>query len=219
MSNNIIFFDTETTGLPDPATKWLPSAINTHLWPYVIQIAYVVFDPNTQVVVKEVNRIINLPQEVIIPEDSIKIHGITRGRCNEEGVSIEKALLEFFEDVKQVKQVVAHNIEFDLNMIKTENYRILKTMPKNMEFLEPYASYTKHISKTKKTCTMKTTKDLCKIERQWDDGTKYNKYPSLLELHQHLFNETPSDLHDALIDVKVCMKCFCKITYQKEKRD
>ena len=216
MSNNIIFFDTETSGLPDKSTKWVATPLNTDLWPFILQLAYIVYNPNTNTVEKTVNRIIKVVPEVIIPEESISVHGITQEKCQKEGLPIQEVLYEFFEDVKLSRQIVAHNIEFDLNMIKTENYRLVNSITNDKSFLEPYSKYTKKINSMKKTCTMKTTKDLCKIERYWEDGTKYNKYPTLLELHQHIFNKDMSHLHDAIIDVITCFKCYCKLNYNNE---
>ena len=38
----------------------------------------------------------------------------------------------------------------------------------------------------------------------------------LLELYQHLFNETPSNLHDAMVDVLVCVQCYALTECQNE---
>lgn len=39
----------------------------------------------------------------------------------------------------------------------------------------------------------------------------YKKYPKLSELHQKLFGSVPENLHNALIDTMVCLRCFMKI--------
>jgi hypothetical protein len=39
----------------------------------------------------------------------------------------------------------------------------------------------------------------------------YKKFPKLSELHQHLFGYVPENLHNALIDVLVCLRCFLKL--------
>ena len=65
-------------------------------------------------------------------------------------------------------------------------------------------------------CTMKQSIELCRIERQFPDGTKYFKYPSLSELYKHLFNQIPKNTHNALIDILICMRCFCKIELKKD---
>ena len=35
-------------------------------------------------------------------------------------------------------------------------------------------------------------------------------------LHEKLFKETPNNLHNSLIDVYVCFRCFYKLYYNKD---
>mgnify|MGYP003990360673 CR=1 FL=1 len=42
-------------------------------------------------------------------------------------------------------------------------------------------------------------------------GELYFKYPSLSELNYNLFRRVPTNTHNALIDVLVCLRCYCKI--------
>ena len=44
-------------------------------------------------------------------------------------------------------------------------------------------------------------------------GRKVLKVPKLLELHEKLFNTTPSNLHNSLIDIYVCLRCYYKLEY------
>ena len=37
------------------------------------------------------------------------------------------------------------------------------------------------------------------------------KSPKLIELHEKLFKETPNNLHNSLIDILVCFRCFGKL--------
>lgn len=39
----------------------------------------------------------------------------------------------------------------------------------------------------------------------------YKKFPKLSELHEHLFGYVPDNLHNSLVDVLVCLRCFLKI--------
>ena len=208
----ICVFDVETTGLPEKEARYGASAINTHLWPYVVQLAYVLYDTDENKVTKAVSKIIDIPQEIVPTEESLKVHGITRDKCDKEGVNIKDALLTFFDDCKDVVEFVGHNLDFDSNMLRAECYRILQNM-RNNDFVSSYVAYTNQVKRVKMTCTMRENKDRCKIERYWDDGKKYNKFPTLAELHEHLFDTTPIDLHDALVDVLVCLRCFYKTRY------
>ena len=47
----------------------------------------------------------------------------------------------------------------------------------------------------------------------------YQKPPKLVELHQELFHSTPNNLHNSLIDVLVCFRCFYNMVYEKDLFD
>ena len=95
--------------------------------------------------------------------------------------------------------LVAHNISFDKRMLMVEGIR-------NNIKMEIHDTY----------CTMKNSVELCHIEREYENGEKYLKYPSLSELHYHLFNKIPLNTHNALIDILICMRCFCKMELNKD---
>ena len=50
-------------------------------------------------------------------------------------------------------------------------------------------------------------------------GKIYKKYPKLVELHNHLFNSVPENLHNSLIDVYVCFRCFYKMVYDFDPKE
>jgi DNA polymerase III epsilon subunit-like protein len=56
-------------------------------------------------------------------------------------------------------------------------------------------------------CTMASTTELCRIPRS---GGGY-KWPTLDELHRHLFGAGVCGAHDAGADVLSCAKCFFKL--------
>jgi len=62
----------------------------------------------------------------------------------------------------------------------------------------------------------KSTIDKCKIERQFKDGSTYYKYPTLSELHEHLFQTTPKGTHNALNDVLICLRCYYFLEYNTD---
>ncbi|HUV85413.1 MAG TPA: hypothetical protein VMV86_06875, partial [Methanosarcinales archaeon] len=55
-------------------------------------------------------------------------------------------------------------------------------------------------------CTMLEGTDICKIP-----SFRGNKWPTLKELHKHLFNEDFEDAHDALADVEATRRCYYAI--------
>lgn len=55
-------------------------------------------------------------------------------------------------------------------------------------------------------CTMQASTNLCKIP-----GPYGFKYPTLQELHKHLFEVGFDGAHDAMVDVLACAKCFFEL--------
>ena len=201
----VIVFDTETTGLIPSHSPRISS--NLGKFPYIVQLSYVVYDTETHKIVHEQDDIIRLPDEVDIPEQSIAIHGITKKLSKNRGIHMDSALEIFSLYVKNCQCIVAHNIDFDITMIDVDSIRSGLNNP----FTSEKIYY----------CTMNKTKELCNIIRKYrsvgPNGQPrmecYVKKPTLNELHLHLFKRSPKGLHDALIDVRVCLRCFLKVVY------
>ena len=115
----ILVFDTETTGLP----KRNASPEETYLFPYIVQLSWMVFDIGTNKVKALKDKIVRLPKNITIPQRASEIHGITQEKMLEAGEPIELVLDNFMRDVSSCTYLVAHNIEFDKNMIEVECFR------------------------------------------------------------------------------------------------
>jgi DNA polymerase III epsilon subunit-like protein len=202
-----LVFDTETTGLPKTQ---IISPSTTHLWPHVVQFSYIIFDNESNKIVKIKDCIIKVPEGFIIEDENAKIHGITTEISLKKGVSLEPVLEEFFADFDTSDHIVGHNVSFDINMIKAELQRLINDSVniKLQEYL------TKINTSTKFYCTMQETIDLCAIELKDKYGRPYKKFPKLLELYQKMFGVTPKNLHNSLNDVIVCLRCFIKLKYK-----
>ena len=91
----VLVVDTETTGLPE---KWNPSIFSQkEKWPHIIQLSYLLYDTNINKIISCVDEIIKLDYHIPISSESIKIHGINRTTSHRKGISINKALLGFYE--------------------------------------------------------------------------------------------------------------------------
>ena len=53
--------------------------------------------------------------------------------------------------------------------------------------------------------------EICKQIKVSQNGNTYYKYPKLMELHQHLFDEIPDGLHNSMVDVLACLRCYGKM--------
>ena len=207
----ILVFDTETTGLPK--TKFIsPSTLDQ--WPYIVQFSFIIYDSSLNDIVESKDDIIKLPENVLIPEESTKIHNITNELSQKSGLQINKILNVFFDHLRNVDRLVGHNIEFDLNMIKVEISRIINENQVTSEQLKSY-KYNLHFLNNYKniSCTLKDSIKFCNIQVINKSGKPYLKYPKLIELHDKLFNETPKNLHNSFNDILVTLRCFMKLKH------
>ena len=191
----VITFDVETTGLPERYA----SIKQTWRWPYIVQFSWMVYDTSRNRVLSVEDHIVRIPKGLKMKQDSIDIHGITNEIMKSEGKDIREILNKFMKDVRESTILVGHNLNFDLKMISVEQIR-------------HYYKYTLSDSRKKTYCTMiegKNITDLYYYSKYYDKMVL--KSPKLIELHQKLFNETPDNLHNSLIDILVCFRCFGKL--------
>ena len=202
-----LVFDSETTGL---SKTQIISPSTIHLWPHVVQFSYIVFDTESNKIVKIKDSIIKVPDGFIITEENAKIHGITTEISLAKGTSLLPVLEEFFADFDSADHIVGHNVSFDINMIKAELQRLI--MNSSDKKIEDYLTTIN--TSTKFYCTMQETIELCAIEMKDKYGRPYKKFPKLVELYQKMFDVTPKNLHNSLNDVIVCLRCFIKLKYE-----
>jgi len=206
-------FDTETTGLPK--TKIInPDTLD--LWPHIVQFSYIIYDTELNNIEDYSDSIVKLEGGISISEDSIKIHGITNESSQKNGIYLDVILEKFFYHLRNVDLLVGHNVSFDINMIKIELLRLLyennlniskndiKVYKYNLHLLTNYNNI---------CCTLKDSINLCNIKATNKFGREYVKFPSLLELHQKLFESIPNNLHNSLNDILVTLRCFMKLKY------
>ncbi len=179
-----LFFDTETTGLPEDYQAPLDDFLN---WPRLVQIAWSWYDETGEP--WESCSFIIKPEGFVIPSEVVKIHRISQARALKEGVFLRPTLERFLNAVNEANYLVAHNIDFDLKVIGAELLR--------EKLANPLAS-------RKQLCTMRAGADVCQL----DNGRGGYKWPSLTELHRCLFAANFSEAHDAVFDVKACAACF-----------
>ena len=209
----VLVFDTETTGLPK--TKILNKYM-LELWPYIVQFSYIIYDIDTNTIVKIKDCIIKVPDSLQISEEASKLHGITNELSATKGINIIDILEEFFEDFNSVEHVVGHNVSFDLNIIKAELTRIIID-DSNVDRVSEFKEYLNMLDTNKNIyCTMQVSIELCAIEMKTKAGKSYNKFPKLIELYEKLFQIRPNNLHNSLNDVIVCLRCFMKLKYDRD---
>jgi len=207
----ILVFDTETTGLPQ--SKFI-SPTTLHEWPHIVQFSYVIYDTSLNDIIQSKDYVIKLPENISISEDSSKIHGISNEISAKSGVHINDVLSEFFYFLRGVDMLIGHNVEFDINMIKIELLRIINNNSLTQEQTKFY-KYELHFLTNFKNiyCTLKESIQFCNIQLIDKYGKSFLKYPKLVELHEKLFNTTPSNLHNSFNDILVTLRCFMKLKH------
>lgn len=199
----VLVFDTETTGLPDGYN--VPYKHSSR-WPHIVQFSFILYDLEKNKIINESDFIIDIPDDVIISEKSIEIHGITKKISKTQGFNIKDILDIFQVCIGVADYVVGHNINFDRNMVLAECYR------NKLHHMESMFSQDKIYF-----CTMLRSKNWCNITAiSKRDGQEFVRYPKLIELHEKLFNNKPNNLHNSFIDVIVCLRCFYKMTHQRD---
>ena len=110
-------------------------------------------------------------------------------------------LQKFKCDVLASHIIVAHNIEFDKKIIEVEFYR---------HGLGSWSNLRK-----REFCTMKSGNSICNLKmKSFYSNKMISKYPRLSELHHKLFGQSPKNIHNALIDILMCLRCYYKLEHK-----
>lgn len=183
-----LFFDTETTGKPKSFNASFKDLDN---WPRITQLAWQVYNSDGELF-KSFSSLI-IPDKWEIPKEKFFIdNNMSTERCKKEGIKIELALNNFLQEIENCKYILAHNLNFDLNVCASEMFRLGLFS----------------INKPIKVCTMLATTDIVQIPSAFNNSFKW---PSLTELHNFLFNCDFEGAHDALDDVNAMAKCFFEL--------
>ena len=198
--------------------------------PYIIQFSFIMYNLQTRSIERKHDFYINPP--IDIPEIITEITGITKETCVKKGVPIMLALDCFYECYNMCNTVIAHNMAFDSAMVKIE-------LERNKEEIDRVAHYCLNIFDATfeqsrgidQFCTMRYGTNICNIMvsrvplnpslplevpltiqniEPTKEPAKYKKWPTLLELHKHLFDTIPDNLHNSIVDVLVCLRCYLK---------
>lgn len=181
----ILFFDTETTGKAD-----FRRPPNDPVQPRIVQLVAMLYD-DARHPAGSLNVIIR-PDGFEIPAEASAIHGITTEYAKKYGVPLKVAVAAFESLFANAQLLVAHNIDFDRLMVRSELARIEAWNIVKVAF-ETLPTF----------CTMKSTTDICKLP-----GNYGYKWPKLQEAHVHFFGEEFEGAHDAMADVRACAKVY-----------
>ena len=197
----ILFFDTETNGLP---VRRHASETEVANWPRIVSLAWQVCEVSengTEVVAKE-HFLLSPAEGIVWDAHSEKIHGISLARLQQEGTPLADVLERFQQHLTTCSALVAHNLAFDKPVLVAEFLRLSRNLS-----LPPILY-----------CTMNSTKALCKIpaKTNFPKASDPYKWPSLNELYIFLFgNNDGMKYHTADGDVHCLVLCFNELVRRR----
>lgn len=184
MKEYLLFVDTETSGIPKDWNKPYSEAGN---WPYIVQIAWVVFTKDGKEVKSENHYIKS--NDYTISDVSRRIHGITEDFLQTHGKERKAVMQLLHHDLLEFQPlVISHFAQLDFHMVGLGFYR---------------AGLTNPLLNLPTFCTMTLTHNF-KI-------SPFQKQLRLGELYQRLFSLSLENQHDALVDARATAKCFFKL--------
>lgn len=195
----ILVFDTETTGL---VKHGLPPEHPDQ--PRLVQIALVQLDDDLNAIQKV--SIIVKPDGFVIPKEASDVHGINQETAEKYGLPIKTVLSVFNQMCLQSDQLVAHNLKFDLLLMRSELSR--NGVVDRTEGIDAF-------------CTMESSCDYTAIpptEKMVAAGMTQYKNPSLSEAYKHFTGKNLVGAHDALIDVMATIEVYRHIMSYKIKQ-
>lgn len=194
----IVFYDTETTGLPD----WKQPSDSEHQ-PHLVQIAAIQCDAETREVIQKFDLIIR-PDTWKIYQEMTDIHGISHEKAMDVGITEYGAITMLF-DMCDGGMRVAHNRTFDQRIIRIG----LKRYKSPVEVIDAWAEKDNH------ECTMLQAKPIMQLPPY---GRYGYKNPRLEQAYEFFCGkELGESAHNALFDTEACMEVYWGIQDYNEK--
>jgi len=274
--HRVMVFDTETTGLMPrhkPGTPFPPM----EAYPHIMQFSWIVYNILENKIEEVVDEYVQIPKTVPISPESIQVHGITREIADEKGKPITTLLAKFFVAYMKCDCIVAHNLQFDSEMVRKEMWRnrvelemklankdrvnmmcgiftkkfnavyhidtfctMMNTIqfcgiefaakpkiPDSVEFVESKREECEQTPVVYETSLIDTSlvdtslnPMLSEVVLVTEPKTSRKKFPKLNELYSKLFDTPlPMDMHNSIVDVLVCLRCFLKVRSAKEMEE
>ena len=196
----ILFFDTETSGLPE-----FKLHNSDPKQPYVLQLAAELCNPEGQTVMA-MNMICQPGNNNPIHPKALEAHGLDLPFIKKLGLPQLGTFNLFMDMARHATLAIAHNYNFDI--------RLLKIMAAQLSDKTDGLSRIQadEFKQKESLCTMMSTTKICKLSKP--SGRGGYKWPKLEELHLFLFGSPMSDhfnAHDALEDVRCTRKCYFEL--------
>lgn len=191
MSTYKFVFDTETSGLPyrERGSNYDYTNLDHFNSSRLLSISWLLLNDVNEIVKKKTYYI--KPDNFEISEASINIHGLTKEYLNENGITIHEVLLilnSLFTKYN-INLLIAHNINFDINILKSELFRYQYNI--TLDIIENINTF----------CTMLSSQIKMNVY----------KWPKLAEAYRYFYNEDITNAHDAEYDTLYCYRVYLKL--------
>lgn len=187
--------------------------------PYMTQLSFIVLD-NRSNIVFQFNNYLKIPLTVEISDFITRLTGITREKTN-SGMDTAEALEIFIHWFLKCDRIVAHNIEFDRTIIRTEVMRNYDYLKQKIPYIDiVFSNRYDKITNLDHYDTMIRGNKRCNIQipKKDGEGTRL-KVPKLSEMYQIFFHQTPTNLHNSFVDILATMRCYLKLKYHRNLDD
>lgn len=242
----VLVLDTETTGKLPKHRKGDPFP-PSEAYPYITQISWVLYNVERDFVEETFDTYIQVPQDIPITEEITKITGVTRELLDKKGKPLTPILLALYRAYMKCNCIIAHNMSFDSQVIRQEIYRnkdAIYAATGSQELVSQvrglFTRKFNDLHEIEMVCTMMSSIELCGIEFKQSalqvlattaleqagvpipvcEKPTQKKFPTLTELYTKLFGQSvPENMHNSIIDVLVCLRCFLKLRGFQELSD
>lgn len=201
----ILFFDTETTGVRRGGFV-----------PRIVQIGALLTDKDGNTI-SELNILLQPEGFEHVPIEAANVHGFTTEKLKDAGVDRLYGLSVFFDLAKNAEILVAHNSEYDMDLLQIEtDYYKDRALDHEKPRVEEWQQV---LNNAKVVCTMLKSRDTLMLPlsdaqarffRDTGNDQKY-KNPRLSEAYQHFFNKDFEGAHDAMADVRACRDVYFEL--------
>ena len=171
----------------DKPKSWKAPFSDTFNWPRIIHMSWIILGKDLKPI-NDYDHIIN-PEGFSFSPEIEKRCRIDQEDIDTKGAPLQDVLAAFDESLKQVEYVLAHNMNFNENVLAAE---YLRKGIRHSLFLK------------ERICLMQESTFFCKLPSK---GGGY-KWPTLTELHAIIFKKAYSPPNNARADVIAATRCF-----------
>ena len=193
--NLALFYDTETTGLPD-----FKAPSEAAHQPHIVQLAALLIDLDARETIQSMDVIVR-PDGWTIPDEVAAVHGITTEHAAEVGIP-ESLALSMFMELWCGRSRVAHNEQFDARIIRIALMRYRSEDSADIWKSGPAE------------CTARMATPVCALpptDKMKAVGRFHHKTPNLCEAYRHFTGNDLQNAHSAMADVLACLDVYFAI--------